>query len=235
MAQPTLLLTRPAAQSQEFAERCRAALGPDLAVVISPVLSIRPRDSAPDLGSFRGVVLTSANGARALAAQADVCGVRAWCVGDRTAEAARRLGMDARSAAGSADELVDMVAGEPGPLLHAHGAESRGRVAERLTAAGTETREAVLYDQVAQPLSAEARRLLDGDGPVILPLFSPRSAALVAAAAGGARAPLCLASLSAAVDAAWTGPAPAARRIAERPDAAALVRCVTALFRGELP
>ncbi|MDF0602351.1 uroporphyrinogen-III synthase [Psychromarinibacter sp. C21-152] len=225
-----LLLTRPQAQSQRFAAQAKARIGA-IPVLISPVLRIVPQAPAVPLEGVAGVVLTSENGARALAEAADVAGLPAWCVGDRTAEAARLAGMQAVSAAGSADDLVALIRAEApaGKLLFAHGAETRGRVAERLAEAGFDLASVVVYDQAPQPLSAEARALLASDRPVIVPLFSPRSAALLAAQARDAAAPLILVALSEAVAVAWTGAPPARLVVAERPDAAAILDAIAGI------
>ncbi|MFV2038572.1 MAG: uroporphyrinogen-III synthase, partial [Paracoccaceae bacterium] len=81
-----------------------------------------------------------------------------------------------------------------------------------------------VYDQVEQDLSAAAVQVLGGARPVILPLFSPRSASIVARAARacGATAPLRLIGLSAAVLAAWDGPAPVAAVSVAEPTAGAM-------------
>ena len=234
-ARPSLLLTRPEAQSRRFAQDCAAALGYVPETVIAPVMAISWRDGAPDLSGLAGVILTSAQGARALARVAPVAGLTAHCVGDKTAEIARSLGMNATSASGAAEDLVAMLAGRAGPFLHVHGAQTRGDVASQLCAAGTPTRSLVLYDQPPVPLTDAAQHLLAGDTPVVAPLFSPRSAKLLASAARDARAPLMLAALSPAVAEAWSGPAPKALVVADRPDAASLLAAVARLFHGTSP
>jgi uroporphyrinogen-III synthase len=66
---------------------------------------------------------------------------------------------------------------------------------------------------------------------VIAPLFSPRSAALLSGSAlQGVRAPLLVAALSPAVAEAWSGPAPAALEVADRPEAAALLAAMERLM-----
>ena len=217
---PTILLTRPARQAERFAAALRERLG-DVAVLISPVLDIWQAGMAVDLAGIDGVVLSSENGARALAAVADVTGKRAWCVGDRTAKVARGLGMQAVSAAGDAGALVGLVAGVAprGRLLFAHGSETRGDVAGRLRAAGCEVLTREVYQQVEAPLTKAALAVLDGPAPVIAPLFSPRSARLLGAQAIGARAPLALVALSEAVARDWTGPKPRSFTVAAHPDA----------------
>lgn len=81
----------------------------------------------------------------------------------------------------TADELVLALsqAAPEGPLVHLHGRHTRGDIAARLTKAGVLTSGQVIYDQVAMPLTAQARAALTGETPIILPVFSPRSAQLI--------------------------------------------------------
>ena len=154
----------------------------------------------------------------------------AWCVGDRTAQAARTAGFDARSAAGDAEALVASIltAAPPGPLLHLRGRDSRGAIAPRLTAAGIATDELVVYAQEPQPLTDAARTVLQGDGPVIVPLFSPRTAQIFAATHPKAR--LFIAALSPAVLAALGDVRVEQATMATRPDAEALLQALVPLI-----
>lgn len=61
----------------------------------------------------------------------------------------------------------------------------------------------VVYDQLSQPLSDAARQALAGMAPVILPLFSPRSARILSEQVTQARAPLWLVPISPAAAARW--------------------------------
>ncbi|WP_102106655.1 uroporphyrinogen-III synthase [Oceaniglobus roseus] len=227
----TLLLTRPAAKSERFLALCRAR-GFVGGAVISPVLDIVPRDPGVDLAGFATLLFTSASAADAVAGRPDLGGQRAFAVGDATAAAVRRLGLDCASAAGSAAELVRLVADEspPGPLLHLRGVHAAGDVAGELAARGLRVAEAVVYDQQPVPLTPAALALLHDAAPVLLPLFSPRSARLVRAAAAEARAPLDVAAISVAVAEAWGGPPDA--RVAARPDADSLANLVVARAFG---
>ena len=231
-ARPILLLTRPRPQAERFARFCAEAIQPAPKTVISPILTIRPRKEDVDLTLFSAVILTSENAVNALADVAQVGGVTAFCVGDRTAQAARDCGMLAISAKGDADELVALVQQESfsGPVLHVHGAETAGNVADRLRAVGLSVHNKIIYDQVPTALKPEAMTLSWGDAPLVLPLFSPRSATLVAAGLTTARAPLILVALSAAVAKAWTGPKPAQIQIADRPDARHMRDIIAAHF-----
>jgi uroporphyrinogen-III synthase len=230
---PPFLLTRPAAQGDRFAEALRARFGPATRIVLSPLLV--PDHLSPSLHeAVAGVIFTSETGVAGLARLRPADGLPAWCVGDRTAHAARQAGYDARSAAGDAVALMTMILAEapPGPLLHARGEDSRGAVAEWLTAAGIPTTEAVVYVQRPAPLTAEARGLLGGADPVTVPLFSPRSAALFAAeaAAISASAPLWVVALSPAVAAAAAALRPARQAVAASPEAAAVLDAAEALI-----
>lgn len=180
---PILLLTRPRAASQAFADRLALSGVP---VCISPLIVIEDTGVVPDLDGIAGVIFTSANAVGALH-RAGLKPVGAcFTVGDATADAVRdTFGIQARSASGDADDLVALVAAETAAgqqLLHLRGEHSRGAVAERLTALGRPTREAVLYRQVEQVFSPEAMAYLVSGRRVIAPLFSPRSARIFSTA-----------------------------------------------------
>ncbi|HHS94609.1 MAG TPA: uroporphyrinogen-III synthase, partial [Rhodobacterales bacterium] len=190
-----LVLTRPEMQSREIA----AALGPEVAAIISPVMRIVAKTDLPDLGPYSGVILTSANG---VVSGLDLTKKRAYCVGKRTAQAATEAGADLRLTARDADDLVSRIEG-PGPLLHLRGEHARGHIAERLNSAGLETHEAVVYAQEALPLIREALDALAGDAPVVLPLYSPRSARLIGAQIGMLGGQVRTIAMSAAVAKEW--------------------------------
>ncbi len=227
----TLLLTRPRVQAARFAADLRARL-PGLPIVVSPVLEIVHRRVPVDPHGVAAFVLTSENGAEALAANADVAGKTAFCVGTRTAEAAQAAGMRAISADGDAEDLFALIRARApsGPLVLAHGVHAAGNLGARLRAAGVDARDLVLYDQTARALTAEARALLAGDAPVLAPLFSPRSAALLALE--DIRAPLTLVAISDNAARAWAdagGAAPRRLEVADRPDAAAMLTAIAAV------
>lgn len=232
----TLLLTRPVAQARRFAASCRAEISAELPIVIAPILRIEPRNISPDIAGATGVVLTSENGARALADIADVTGLLAWCVGDRTARVAGELGMAAVSAGGSADELVAMVIrhAPKGAVVHMHGAKTRGDIADRLKIAGINASSVVIYDQIAQRLSKSALSSLQSDQMVVLPLFSPRSARLVATQLPEIRARLAIVALSPAVASAWgnvwTGQKPVLFTVAKHPDAPHMITEIATIW-----
>jgi uroporphyrinogen-III synthase len=218
MADAILLLTRPLAQSRAFAARFDG-----LDCVISPMLRIVPiLPGLPELTAreYAGLIFTSVNGVLAAAELLQLSGRRAWCVGERTAGAARMAGMQAESAGGAAEDLVALILAKgAGPLLHLRGEHSRGDVAARLTSAGTETDEAIIYQQRAELLTAAARATFAGQRKVILPIFSARTARILSERVGTIHAPVQVIAISEAVAAAWARPGVI---VAATPDADAM-------------
>jgi uroporphyrinogen-III synthase len=120
--------------------------------------------------------------------------------------------------------------------LHLRGREARGAVTERLTAAGVACEAAVVYEQLDLPLPDTARHLLTRSAPVLLPLFSPNSAARLAVATAGiaVAAPLLVAAMSPAVAAGWSGSRPARIAVADRPEAQAMLDALETLLEVSL-
>lgn len=230
-----VLLTRPAAQAARFAGQLAERFGARLVPVLSPLIATR--FLMPDLrpAPWAAVVLTSQAGAEAaghLRQNVSLPGL-AYCVGSRTAQAATEAGFRAISADGDAEALIALIlgAGAAGPLLHLHGAQTRGDVAARLSAGGAECQVAVVYVQEPQPLTPQALAVLQGAAPVVVPLFSPRSAQLFTTAAKDGTAPLLIAALSPAV--AGACPPNAVICTAARPDAEAMLTAIGRLLDGE--
>lgn len=232
---PTVLLTRPEAQSQRFAADLLNQLGP-LRIVISPLMV--PEFGSCDLTgrSYTGIILTSetaADSARRILASGQTLPRQAFCVGDRTAKAAQAAGFDAISANGDAAALIGLIQSiaPVGPLLHLRGADTRGEVAETLTKGGIVTESVATYAQLAQPLSEQALQALTEKTPLILPLFSPRSASLMATALPmSVHAPLWVAAISPATSDAARGLAPAKSLMASHPDGKAMLHTVAELI-----
>ncbi len=228
---PTILLTRPRAQATRFADAFAARFGPDWRVLISPLIEVRPVALAQDPARFAGLIFTSQNGVAAFAAQVTGRDWPVWCVGPQTTEAARAAGFRARDAGGNATDLAAKVRGA-GPWLWLHGQHVKADLAETLTLAGTDTIGAMIYRQDEAGLDPEAARVLRSDQPVIVPLFSPRSAGLFQSAARRAVAPLWIAALSKPVAAALTLPL-ARLTIADQPNGNAMLDAIGRLIRAE--
>ncbi len=169
----------------------RITISPLMAPVFLPAV-------LPD-ARYAALIFSSETGVDAYAARRERIAAMAFCVGDRTAEAAQKLGLRVMSAGGDADAMIALILRHPpdGPLLHLRGKDSRAEVAARLSAEGMQTTEVIVYEQRPNALRPAAQKLLGGTQPVIVPLFSPRSALLFCATAP--RAPLRIAAMSIAV------------------------------------
>ncbi|MDE0202037.1 MAG: uroporphyrinogen-III synthase [Rhodospirillaceae bacterium] len=187
MSDPRLLLTRPRQDSLALAEEL-ARHGVES--LIEPMMTIRiDGDARLDLSGAQAILLTSANGARALAATSPDGEARqlpVLAVGCATAQAARNAGFHSVTAAdGDVDALAALAAARLAPnsgrLLHVAGRVSTGDLAARLRADGFEAERVPLYDAMAATaLSAPARRELEAQTLAGVALFSPRTARLFA-------------------------------------------------------
>ncbi len=194
----SILITRPEPAAGDFAAQLRARLGSGVRIVTSPIMRIeRLTDALPDLSGAGTLVLTSVHAAAALGELPAACRPVCYCVGAATAAAARAAGFAAVDGGGDAGSLLARLLADrpPGPVRYLRGEHVAADLVADLSAAGYETAETVVYRQRPHPLSAEAETLLSGGAPVIVPLFSPRSAALFFQAAPPG-APLYLAAIS---------------------------------------
>ena len=150
-----LLVTRPEPDNQRTAATLRA-LGHG--VLLAPMLRIEAvADADPGAPPWAGVVLTSANGARALAAhprRAEWLDLPVLAVGRASADAARAAGFaDVVSADGDANDLTRLAAarfaGSPLPLLYAAGEDRSGDLAGALAAKNIAVRTVVVYRAAA--------------------------------------------------------------------------------------
>lgn len=228
---PTVLITRPEEAGLRFADQLRARWGCGIAVVLSPLMRIEYLDRLPELDGITGLIFTSRHGVHAFSRLCPRRDLRCFAVGPATARAARAEGFDADMADGDAPALIRRIreSDVQGPLLHIRGEHAAGDIAGQLTRAGIETREAVLYTQQAQELNDDAKRLLSGGSPVIIPLFSPRSAKIFFAG-GLPLAPLFVAAIS--ENAADMVPQAARQHlaVADTPDLPGMLRAIEALM-----
>lgn len=229
---PALLLTRPWESSRRFAAMVSANTRPG-PVVISPLMRIVPRGGMPDLTDVSGVILSSSHAARS---EFGASGLPAFCVGTQTTGAARAAGFDAKPCGNTAEDLVaSLIEFRPaGRLMHLRGEYSRGNIAGRLTAAGLHVAEHIVYVQEALPLTQQAHDVLDGERPVILPLFSPRTARLLCEQISG-RARRWVVAMSPAVAKAALPLGAEHVAIAETPTGAAMCAVVSGLYQGPQP
>lgn len=235
---PVVLLTRPAPQSQRFAQALQACL-PLVQVVVSPLMQAEwLHPPLPDR-TFGALILTSETGAEA-AGRLRATGIplpeTAFCVGPRTTDTARAAGFAAISADGDVHALAALIraAQSQGPLLHIRGEDVAGSLSETLTNGGIETHSAILYAQRPCPLSPAALTLLQAEDPVLVPLFSPRSAQILAQALPTeAKAPLWIVAISPAAATEAQTLTPARLAVAPHPDGGNMLQTVLQMLSAD--
>jgi len=234
MAQQGLraLVTRP----REEAEALAAALAArGIEAVVEPLMQVHYHTPAAlDLMGVQAILCTSVNGVRALARASKKREVLLLAVGDATAARARSEGFTAvESAGGDVNDLARQAAARlhpgDGALVHVAGSVVAGDLFEALRERGFRVERHVLYE--AQPAKALSSTTVDAlrKGSIDLAFFfSPRTAAIFAELAVAAGVVPCCArmtalSISRAADTALADLPWLDRRVAERPNQAALL------------
>ncbi|MFT0861311.1 uroporphyrinogen-III synthase [Ancylobacter sp. G4_0304] len=186
-----VLVTRPEPDSQATAERLRA-LGHD--VVRDPLLIIEPiADATLPPGRFDAVVLTSVNGARALAQRPELAALRdlpLYAVGRRT-EAVAPPGFSRRLVAGgNGAALAALLRAELSPrsrVLHVCGEERAVDLGAELAGDGHAVALFTIYRaRAAEHLLPATEAAIRGRQIDAAFHFSPRTAATLARLAGQA-------------------------------------------------
>ncbi len=229
-AHPLVLLTRPAAKSARLA--LDLAPIPPENILQSPLIDIVPTGATIPVAA--GYIIGSTHGITG----AVPAGARAYCVGEKTAIAAHQAGLEPVVTRQTARELFEELVTNPPqmPLLHLRGRHSRGALAQELTAAGVPCEALVTYDQIERPLGRAARQALAGERPLILPLYSPRTARLFLQQAETMARPinaeLQLVALSSAVAQEVQAIAATRREIAPQPTGQAMIKIIHRIFNA---
>jgi uroporphyrinogen-III synthase len=233
------LLTRPREEAQSLA----AALAVrDVGAVIEPMIEVYYcAPAALDLAAVQAILCTSANGVRALARVTGERGLPLLAVGEATASRARAEGFAAvASAGGAVADLVRLAATrlrpQNGRLLHVAGDVVAGDLVGALRVHGFVIERRILYEaRPVERLSISAVSALRGRTIDFALFFSPRTAAIFVRLAGIAGVTaycrtITALAISAAADAVLSGLPWGARRVAERPDQAALLETLDAVL-----
>lgn len=185
-----IAITRPEDAAREFAELLTAA---GARVTCLPAIAIAPLEDTSrvdaalaDLASYDWIVLTSANGVRAIAERLAATGqtwaerqrARIAVIGPATARALAEQGISADAmpdeyVAEAIVETLGNVAGQRILLLRADIA--RRALAEELRLRGAEVDEVAAYRTVVRPVSEETLRVAFDDGQVDAITFTSSS------------------------------------------------------------
>jgi len=229
-----VLVTRSEPGASETAARLRA-IGFEAAA--EPLFSIAPIDVA--LPAFGALAFTSLNGVRRFAMLSPRRDVPVWCVGGRTAQAAREAGfVDVRSAEGDVNALAALIGRELPPgvsLLHVGNEESRGDLAGQLAAAGHKAEFLAIFRAApaARPGLRLAGMLAGRETFDAVMIHSPRAGIILAGFAGEApaRLPLQIVAISQAAAEPLRDLA-AKIEIAATPDEPAMISALARLVFG---
>jgi len=182
-----VLITRPETEAARLAQ---ALTGRGHQPILAPLFRLQPLPPPPDLEDMlaqaQAVLLSSANGAEALARVTERRGMAVLAVGDTTAATAEGLGFTSvHSASGDGAALADLArtrldpAG--GPILHVGGAEIATDFAEALEPAGFAVGRVTLYEaEAVEALPDSARAALQARAVDVAPFFSARAAQVFA-------------------------------------------------------
>ncbi|ABG30181.1 uroporphyrinogen-III synthase [Roseobacter denitrificans] len=219
-----LILTRPKGSNAVFEADIAPKVRQHVDFIHSPLLEIVPIDGGYDSTGADHAIFTSANGVK-YAPKGN--GRRAFCVGEKTTQLARSHGWDAVFAGATVLALKDhvLINRPQGEIHHYSGVFVRGNVAEDLSVAGLRVTNIPLYEQRLLPFSAQALSVLERRAPVVVPLFSPRTAAHFAAIAP-AHPQLYVVAMSTAVADSCNEMSPARLIIAREPTAKSMALCV---------
>lgn len=231
-----VLITRPREDAEPFA-RALTTLGH--ACVIEPLLDVVFLDGpALDLIGVQAILLTSANGARAVARRTSARDIAVIAVGPATASAARSAGFTtvSESSGEGVDGLADCVRKKlrsaDGSLLHPTGSVTAGDLAAALEPQGFNVRREAIYDaQAVDHLSGATVAELTAGLIDAATFFSPRTAALFVELCeeenlGPALSRIRAICLSPAVAAALAPAAFAEIKVAEKPSQDAMLAAI---------
>lgn len=228
---PTVILTRPKAQSESFAAELLLHWDGPVEIIHAPLIAIVPVDTI--CTTTDAVIFTSANGVSASERLGLPKGLSAWCVGSKTSDMARDAGFEPVTGPGDADGLVrQIIAANPrGRLAHIRGMHARGDISARLNAAGMTCEDVIAYDQKALRLTQEAKSAISAQKCVVFPLFSPRTATILNGE-GPFAAAVHVIALSEAVKSAISPEIAKQVTLAESPDGNEMVAATLAVLRS---
>jgi uroporphyrinogen-III synthase len=175
-----VLVTRPGEDGTAFA---KILVERGIETTIEPLLKINQIDGpALELDKIQAILVTSANGVRALAKRTNRREIPIYAVGDATASTAKSLGFEQiHSAAGNLESLLklvkDMLKPRDGALLHIAGSSVAGDLISLIKNIGFQCNREVLYEAIAErSLMHSTMAAIKEKKIEIVTLYSPRSA-----------------------------------------------------------
>ncbi|MEL6994341.1 MAG: uroporphyrinogen-III synthase [Pseudomonadota bacterium] len=230
---PVILITRPEASGRMFADQIAELIGNNHDIIQSPLLVIERFKSPPNLSDIKTLIFTSAHAVRAFVDLEKRRDFVCYVVGSATAEIAMLANFEPIDGGGHADALIEKIINDlpQTPCLYVRGEHVSSDLAGMLNAAGITTHQVTLYGQSVSPLNLEARDALNSKKPVLLPLFSARSAQLFFEQGIGS-APLHVIAMSEAVAANVPRAKVKSIRIARQPNKDGMLDALLSLWNA---
>ncbi|WP_419903420.1 uroporphyrinogen-III synthase [Kiloniella sp.] len=173
------LVTRPAVDQEPFVSELKD-MGRE--ILLSPVFDIEFFEGkALNFSNVQAILITSANGVRALCHKTNNLKIPIYCVGDSSAQAARQAGFEqVVSANGDVSDLAERVISDLSPnggtLLHPAASKLAGDLGGILEAGGFSYQREILYEAKAiEQLSADVISQIKSNEINEISFFSPRS------------------------------------------------------------
>jgi len=231
--EPKIILTRPEPGLSKFSVQLAQEV-PSAQQYCEALQVIDFKPYQGDLARYSGFVFTSSNGVRA-AKRWDLPPRLGFGVGQVTTELARSYCDPVYDGGSDVEALIALIKSmmPDGPLLHIRGRVSVGNLATRLSEHGIETHEAIGYQQNVCTPSDVLIQLLQGGKPMILPLFSPKSAEILKTLSTN-REHWHVIAMSQAVAEIFDANKVWKLEIARKPNGAAMLDCVTNAWRRYL-
>ncbi len=222
-----VIMTRPSGSNERFVGQMPDVLQCRLQVIHSPLIEITRCDTTLALGDGDAVIFTSSNGVRFAP---DGQGRRAYCLGEATTRAAADAGWQSLFMGETARDLTKALLAQPPDVTiwHLSGVHVRANICEDLRRAGINAHRVALYDQRKTGLTDAALTVLTAATPVIVPVFSPRTAEQFAENCPQNAAPHLIALSAAVADPLAVLPA-AHLEIAATPTAKAMIHALEKL------
>ena len=150
-------------------------------ILVDPITKIEGVDVLYNFSSVTGLLITSANAVAYLPAALVGSKLPTFCVGEATTRVALKQGLMAQHLAATAEDLYNVLSGGflEGPLLHLRGTHTTLDFEAYFRDTLIEVQNLIIYQQSAQDLKPATYTLLRGMVPIVLPIFSLRSAELL--------------------------------------------------------
>ncbi len=148
-------------------------------IKIEPVLKVVPYSKWIAPSSDKTLIFSSSNAVRCAAENLEPTYYRAFCIGQYTTQCAQSFGFDASYAGQSVQDFLIHFAPKEKSFVHLRGEHTTTDLRVHLQGIGCEAESIIVYDQVELKWPNKTVEYLVGGTPVVLPLFSSRSAEIV--------------------------------------------------------